>query len=337
MPASAASADELYNLKIVSTPDLAGRHAGRLRDLRASGRGRDAHTQSTLRPRTQDTARKFTQGKKTLAALVAGWAIAGIRLRRGEKNQVFVAPMNAAEARQSRIEVGRRATAWSRRQAIACSRVWATTSKTKDRKAANATVRASSATPLTSWTRRFFDERRVTFRCRRRVAKRATHARHYTMTSRRGRPTARHRLCVGRERERNQRSAHTSGRCRHPRAAKKLTRALGSLPTQRTRRRQWIAYVGTRHGDEAWRRHAAYGVHPAAASRPRSQNALIGPCWLAVVRVCRTFVWAADSRALLFLAQDRGTQSIYRITLNGAARKYSPRARDRAQGNATAR
>ena len=129
-----------------------------------------------------------------------------------------------------------------------------------------------------------------------------------------------------RERERNQRQWRTDvwtvpakgGR------ATKLTRSRGSAahPTF-SPDGKWIAFVGHENGDEGVAKNTHMMIVSARGGAPRSVSAAIDrpvSGWPAFASG-RSFSWAPNSKSILFLAQDRGTQAIYRATLGGRVAK----------------
>jgi dipeptidyl aminopeptidase/acylaminoacyl peptidase len=129
-----------------------------------------------------------------------------------------------------------------------------------------------------------------------------------------------------RERERNQRQWRTDvwtvpangGR------ATKMTRSLGSAAHPAfSPDGKWIAYVGHEHGDEGVAKNTHMMIVPARGGTPKPvSGSMDRPVagWPAFASG-RTFNWAPNSKALLFLAQDRGTQAIYKASLSGRVAK----------------
>lgn len=94
--------------------------------------------------------------------------------------------------------------------------------------------------------------------------------------------------------------------------ARRLTRGRGSAyypsfsPDGRS-----VAYIGHEYGNKGSGRNAHILIVPATGGEPRSLSAPLDRNVL-TFPACRSYEWQADGQALLFLAIDRGRQSIYR-------------------------
>ena len=139
-----------------------------------------------------------------------------------------------------------------------------------------------------------------------------------------------------RERERNQREWRTDVWAVPATGgpARKLTRSRGSAahPTYSPDGR-WIAFVGHENGDEGVSKNTHMMIVPARGGAPKPVSAatdrpVVG--WPAFPSG-RSFNWSADSKSLLFLAADRGTQAIYKANLSGKAAKVFDGARQRSR------
>ncbi len=274
-------------------------------------------------------ARRFTLGKKEHSPR---WSPDGRQLAfvadRGEKNQIFVAPMDGGEARQvTKAKWGVGSPAWSPDGTrIAYSARTGVFTERKERTGAD-----KNAPRVVRDLRYkldgvgFFDERRLhIFVCDVESGKETQLTRgdfydDQPAWSPNGRTIA---FASDRERERNQRQWRTDvwavasegGR------ARRLTRARGSAahPTYSPDGR-WIAFVGHENGDEGAAKNTHMMVVSARGGAPRSvseelDRAVSG--WPAFA-AGRSFNWARDSKSLLFLAVDQGRQSVYKATLSG--------------------
>jgi dipeptidyl aminopeptidase/acylaminoacyl peptidase len=278
-------------------------------------------------------ARRFTHGKKDHSPR---WSPDGKQLAfisdRGDKNQLFVAPMDGGEARQvtySKWGIGQ--PAWSpdgRRVAYSARTGDYTEPKERQGTQRNAPrVLRDLRYKLDGVG--FFDERRLHI-----FVVDVESGEETQLTSGdyfddqpgwspNGRNIA---FASDRERERNQRQWRTDvwtvpakgGR------ATKLTRSLGSAahPTY-SPDGKWVGYVGHENGDEGVAKNthmmvvAARGGVPKAISAPIDRPVAGWPAFAAG----RSFSWTSNSKSLLFLAQDRGTQAIYKATLGGKVAK----------------
>ncbi|MEO8456880.1 MAG: S9 family peptidase [Chloroflexota bacterium] len=327
--------DDLYNLKIVSDSQISPDGSQVAYVMSWPDRDADENRFAIFIAATdgKTPTRQFTQGKKDHSPR---WSPDGKSLAfvsdRGDKNQVFVAPMNGGEARQvTHTKWGVGQPAWSPDgKEIAYSARVGDHVESKDKRGSERNVpRVVRDLRYKLDGVGFFDERRMHIFVVDVVSgeeTQLTRGDYYDdqpAWSPNGKTIA---FTSDRERERNQRQWRTdvwtvpaSGG-----AAKKLTRSLGSAahPTY-SPDGKWIAYVGHEHGDEGVAKNTQMMVIPSrggvpAAISERIDRPVAG--WPAFASG-RSFVWAADSRALLFLAQDRGTQSIYRTTLNGRSTK----------------
>jgi dipeptidyl aminopeptidase/acylaminoacyl peptidase len=327
--------DDLYLLKNVSDPQVSP--DGRVVAYVVSWPDRaDDETRFSVHVAAMDgrtPARRFTHGKKDHSPR---WSPDGKQLAfvsdRGEKNQLFVAPMDGGEARQvTRSKWGVSQPAWSSDGTrIAYSARAGEWTEVKERKGADKNVpRVVRDLRYKLDGVGFFDERRVhIFVCNIESGKETqlTRGDYYDdqpAWSPNGRTIA---FVSDRERERNQRQWRTDvwtvpangGR------AHKLTRSRGSgaHPAYSLDGR-WIAFVGHENGDEGAARNTHMMLVPARGGSPRSVSAatdrpVVG--WPAFPSG-RSFNWSADSRSILFVAADRGTQAIYRANLSGKAVK----------------
>jgi dipeptidyl aminopeptidase/acylaminoacyl peptidase len=102
--------------------------------------------------------------------------------------------------------------------------------------------------------------------------------------------------------------------------ARKVTRSRGAAahPTFSPNGRQ-IAYVGHEHGSGGFAANVHLMVVATAGGAPRPVSAAIDRSvsgWPAFASG-RTFHWTPDGKSLLFLAVDRGTQSVFRADTQG--------------------
>jgi len=333
MPQSAASRRRTLQPEDRLRRQISRRHAGRLL-ISAPDRTRTRRATHLRCAHGRKTPRGSSRRQEDIAALSPdGQSRHSSRPRREEP--VFVA-MNGGEARRSRTRSGSGNRVVADGKRIACS-ARGDYVETRTARAANATVRASSATSATSWTASAF--RRATrphLRCRRRVRRKRSNSRAATttMTSRRGAPTARPSPCVG-PRARAQPAPVAHRRLDGAgirRAAKKLTRALGSAATNYSPDGKWIAYVGHEHGDEAWRRTRSY-VRPIPRRHPDAITERIDrPVLAGVVRVWPHIV-CSRLAALLFLRRTAARSHLPHHA-ERPQHKYSPATRDRNSTNA---
>ena len=327
--------DDLYLLKNVSDPQVSP--DGRLVAYVVSWPDRaDDETRFSVYLAAMDgrtPARRFTHGKKDHSPR---WSPDGTQLAfvsdRGEKNQLFVAPMDGGEARQvTHSKWGVSQPAWSPDGTrIAYSARTGDYVESKERKGADKNVpRVLRDLRYKLDGVGFFDSRRVhIFVCDVESGKETqlTRGDYYDdqpAWSPNGRTIA---FVSDRERERNQRQWRTDvwtvPATGGP--ARKVTRSRGSAahPTYSPDGR-WIAFVGHENGDEGAAKNTHMMIVPARGGAPRSVSAatdrpVVG--WPAFPSG-RSFNWSPDSKSLLFLAADRGTQAIYRATLSGKAAK----------------
>ena len=274
-------------------------------------------------------ARRFTQGKKDHSPR---WSPDAKRLTfvsdRGEKSQLFIAPMDGGEARQvTHSKWGAGQPAWSPDGTrIAFSARTGDYIEPKERKG------TERNTPRVLRDLRykldgvgFFDERRLHIFVVDVESGKETQLTDgdYFDDQPSWSPTGRTiAFSSDRERERNQRQWRTDvwtvpakgGR------ATKLTRSLGSAahPTF-SPDGKWVAYVGHEHGDEGVAKNTHMMIVPARGGTPKPVSSSIDrpvSGWPAFASG-RSFCWTPNSKLLLFLAQDRGTQAIYKATLAG--------------------
>ena len=274
-------------------------------------------------------ARRFTHGKKDHSPR---WSPDGRSLAfvsdRGEKSQLFVAPMDGGEARQvTHAKWGISQPCWSPDGTrVAYAARTGDYTETKDRKGSEKNA------PLVIKDLRykmdgigFYDSRRMHIF----VCDVATGAETQVTSgdyfddqpswSPDGRTIA---FVSDRERARNRRHWRTDVWVVAAKggSARKLTRSLGSAAHPAfSPDGKWIAFVGHENGDEGSAKNTHMMVVPANGGMPRSvSDALDRPVsgWPAFASG-RSFCWARDSKALLFIAGDRGRMSIYRANLSG--------------------
>jgi dipeptidyl aminopeptidase/acylaminoacyl peptidase len=278
-------------------------------------------------------ARRFTEGKKDYSPR---WSPDGRQLafisERGEKNQLFVAPIGGGEARQvTKAKWGISSPAWSpdgKRIAYA-----ARTGKwidPKERKGAEKNApRVLRGLRYKLDGVGFFDERRLhLFVCDVATGEaRQITAGDWDDEQPAWSPDGKTIVFVSdRERDRHNRHWRTdvwrvsaSGG-----KATRLTRALGSAahPTY-SPNGQHIAFVGHENGDEGSAKNSHLMLITPRGGVPKSLSvSLDRPAsgWPAFA-AGRAFNWSRDSKSLLFLAGDRGTQALYRATLSGKCQR----------------
>jgi dipeptidyl aminopeptidase/acylaminoacyl peptidase len=327
--------DDLYSLKTISDPQLSP--DGRLVAYVLSQPDRESdETRFSIWLAATDgrtPARRFTQGKKDHSPR---WSPDGKSLAfisdRGEKNQLFVAPMDGGEARQlTQAKWGVGQPAWSPDgDRIAYSARTGDYTEQKERKGSERNApRVLRDLRYKLDGIGFFDERRLhifVVDVESGEETQLTDGDYYDdqpSWSPNGRTIV---FTSDRERERNQRQwrtdvwtvASTGGR------AKKLTRSLGSAAHPAfSPDGKWVAYVGHEHGDEGVAKNTQMMVISARGGRPKPISESIDrpvAGWPAFA-AGRTFNWSPNSKSLTFLAQDRGTQAIYRATLAGRVAK----------------
>jgi len=278
-------------------------------------------------------ARRFTHGKKDHSPR---WSPDGKQLAfvsdRGERNQLFVAPMDGGEARQvthSKWGVGQ--PAWSPDGTrIAYSARTGDYTEPKERQGTERNApRVVRDLRYKLDGIGFFDERRVHI-----FVADVESGEEMQLTSGdyfddqpswspNGRTIA---FVSDRERDRNQRQWRTDVWTVSAKGGRptKLTRSLGSAahpafsPDGKS-----IAYVGHEHGDEGVAKNTHMMIVPARGGVPKPVSASTDrpvAGWPAFASG-RTFSWAPNSKSLLFLAQDRGTQAIYKASLSGRVAK----------------
>ena len=279
------------------------------------------------------SARRFTQGNKDHSPR---WSPDGRHLAfvsdRGEKNQLFVAPLDGGEARQlTKAKFGISNPSWSPNgKRIA---YMARTGEYKETKERNPVEKAS---PRVIRDLRykldgigFFDERRTHIFV---VDVETGEVRQITdgdwyddqpTWSPDGKQIA---FVSDREPKRHQRQWRSdiwilpaSGG-----QARKITRSRGAAvsPAFSPDGRQ-IAFIGHEHGDAGGAKNIHLMVAPDAGDAPRSVSASLDrPVAGWPPAGGRTFEWTRDGRALVFIAGDRGTMAIYRAGVqNGSVTK----------------
>jgi len=278
-------------------------------------------------------ARRFTQGNKDHTP---SWSPDGRYLAfvsdRGEKNQLFVAPLGGGEARQvTKAKYGISNPAWSpdgKRVAY-----MARTGEYKEPKE-RSPVEKSAPRVIRDLRYKldgigFFDERRThifTIDIETGKENQITDGDWYDdqpAWSPDGKQIA---FISDREPERNQRQwrsdlwvvSANGGR------ARKLTRSLGTAVSPAfSPDGRHVAFIGHEHGDEG----SAKNIHlmsvPAQGGEPRSVSAPIDrPVAGWPPAGGRTFEWTPGGDALLFIAADKGTMALYRAgTQNGSVSK----------------
>ena len=327
--------DDVYQLKNVSDPQVSPDGTQVAYCLSWPDRDSDStHVSVYVAPLNgRAPARRFTHGTKDHTPR---WSPDGRYLAfvsdRGEKPQLFVAPLGGGEARQiTKRKWGVSAPAWSPDG----SRV-AFTARTGRFTPPNERKGLEKAAPIVVRDLRykldgvgFFDRRRTHIF----VAdiesgeqKQLTDGDYFDdhpAWSPNGRTIA---FVSDRERHRNQRQWRTDvwavpaagGRPR------KLTRSRGSASHPAySPDGKYVAYAGHEHGDEGTARNPHLMLVSARGGAPRSLSASTDrpvagwpPFWAG-----RTFNWAPNSRSVYFMAADRGTVAIYRAGLRGDAQK----------------
>ncbi|HEY8171580.1 MAG TPA: hypothetical protein VIH21_00710, partial [Dehalococcoidia bacterium] len=100
--------------------------------------------------------------------------------------------------------------------------------------------------------------------------------------------------------------------------ARKLTRSRGAanFPSFSPDGR-WIAFAGHEHGEAGSAKNthimvvpSSGGAAPRSVSAPLDQTLGGGP-------TARPFTWSSDSKSIIFLAQERGTMPLYRASVSG--------------------
>jgi dipeptidyl aminopeptidase/acylaminoacyl peptidase len=326
--------DDIYLLKNVTDPQISP--DGKQVAYCLSGPDRESdetHISVYVAPLAADApARRFTFGKKDHSPR---WSPDGRYLAfvsdRGEKSQIFVAPLNGGEPRQvTHAKWGVGQPAWSPdSKRVAYSARTGDYTEPKERKGVEkAAPRVVKALRFRLDGIGFFDERRMHIF----VAdiesgeeKQLTSGDYFDdhpAWSPNGRTIA---FVSDRGRNRNDRLWRTDVWTVPARGgrARKLTRSRGSAanPTYSPDGR-FIAYAGHENGDD-FAKNAHLMLIPARGGASRSlsaevdQNVLGWPAFA----FGRAFNWSPDSRSICFLALDRGTIAIFRSDLKNAARK----------------
>jgi dipeptidyl aminopeptidase/acylaminoacyl peptidase len=278
-------------------------------------------------------ARRFTQGNKDHTPR---WSPDGRYLmfvsERGEKNQLFVAPIDGGEARQvTKAKYGISNPAWSPDGKHVA--YMARTGEYKETKEKTA-VEKSAPRVIRDLRYKldgigFFDERRThifTIDIETGKENQVTDGDWYDdqpAWSPDGKQIA---FVSDRERERHQRQWRSDlwvvpaggGK------ARKLTRSKGTAVSPAfSPDGRHIAFIGHEHGDEGSAKNIHLLVVPAQGGQPRSVSApLDRPVAGWPPAGARTFEWTRKGDGLLFLAGDRGTVALYRAgTQNGSVSK----------------
>ncbi len=277
-------------------------------------------------------ARRFTFGKKDHSPR---WSPDGRYLAfvadRGEKNQIFLAPLDGGEARAlTKQTYGAGDPVWSPDgKRIACV---ARTGTYKESKARSA-IEKSAPRVIRHLRYRldgigYFDERRThifVVDVATGEATQMTEGDWYDQQpswSPNGKAIA---FSSDRERKRHDRMfrsdvwvvASKGGR------ARRITRGRGavSFPAFSPGGR-YIAFIGHEYGDDSEARHSHLMiVSPSGSGAPRSLSAPIDRA-INAYPPARHYAWLPSSKAVIFLAADRGTVSLYRAGIsNGTVKK----------------
>jgi dipeptidyl aminopeptidase/acylaminoacyl peptidase len=274
-------------------------------------------------------ARRFTYGKRDHTPR---WSPDGRLLAfvsdRGEKSQLFLAPMDGGEARQlTHAKWGVSQPAWSPDGTkIAYSARTGEYTEPKERKGLEKNApRVIRDLRYKMDGIGFYDSRRMhIFVCDVKTGEETQitdgdYFDDHPAWSPDGRTVA---FISDRERTRNKRHWRSDVWVAPAKGgmARKLTRSLGSAahPTY-SRDGKWIAFVGHENGDEGSAKNTHLMIVPSRGGAPRSlSEALDRPAagWPAFASG-RAFNWSRDSRSVYFIAGDRGKQSVYKANLSG--------------------
>ncbi|MEO6196604.1 MAG: S9 family peptidase [Dehalococcoidia bacterium] len=330
--------DDLYLIRQVSDPQVSP--AGDTAAYVVSWFERDSdETQSAvwivaLRGKAS-APRRFTQGTKDHSPR---WSPDGRYLAfvsdRGEKNQVFVAPLEGGEARQvtSTLWGVSGAPAWSPDGAsFSYAARTGDFTERKDRKGAE----KNAPRVITDLRYKldgigFFDERRMhIFVCDVDTgAERQLTTGDYYDGEPAWSPDGKSIAFVSdRERSRHQRQFRSDAWIVPAKGGRprRLTRARGAAsgPTF-SPDGKWLAFVGHEQGDEGGAKNVHLMVVPANdAAAPRSlSTSLDRPAagWPALAG--RAVNWTADSKSVMFLVSDRGTQVICQANLSARSKAH---------------
>ncbi len=322
--------EDIYLLLSVSDPQLSpdGKHVAYTVawNDRESDKAQSAVCVAPVEGRQR--ARRFTQGIRNHSPR---WSPDGRYLAfvsdRGEKNQLFLAPLEGGEPRQvTKAKFGISQPAWSPdgKRVAYVARVGDYTEREERSPVEKSAPRVIRDLRYKLDGIGFFDERRL-------------HV--FTVDIESGEETQvtdgswndehpswspdgqRIAFVSDRERERNQRHwrtdvwvvPSTGGR------ARKITRSKGSASYPAfSPDGHWIAFVGHEHGDAGLAKNAHLLIVPTNGGRPpRSVSAPIDRPVVGwpLALLGRTVAWLADGRGLVFLAGDRGTQALYQAGL----------------------
>ena len=326
--------DDLYELKNVSDPQVSPDGTQVAYSVSWPDRDSDStHIAIYVAPlKGRGTARRFTHGTKDHTPR---WSPDGRYLAfvsdRGDKSQLFVAPLGGGEARQvTRRKWGISAPAWSPDgSSVAFVARTGTFTPPKQRKG------LEKAAPIVLRDLRFkldgvgfFDRRRTHIFVadiesgEQKQLTRGDYFDDHPAWSPNGRTIA---FVSDRERQRNQRQFRTDV-WTVPAAGdrpRKLTRSRGSAahPTFSPDGTH-VAYVGHEHGDEGVAKNPHLMLVSARGGAPRSLSAATDrPVAGWPFSLGQAISWAPNSRSVYFLAADCGTVAIYSAGLKGDAQK----------------
>ncbi len=326
--------DDIYLIRTVSDPQVSPDGTQVAYCLSWPDRDSDStHVAVYVAPLNRRApARRFTHGTNDHTPR---WSPDGRYLafvsERGEKSQLFVAPLGGGEARQvTKRKWGISGPAWSPDG----TRV-AFTARTGRFTPPNERKGAEKAAPIVLRDLRykldgigFFDRRRTHIFVadidsgEQNQLTRGDYFDDHPAWSPNGRTIA---FVSDRERDRNQRQWRTDvwtvpAAGGHPR---KLTRSRGSAahPAYSPDGKH-VAYVGHEHGDEGVAKNPHLMLVPARGGTPRSLSASTDrPVAGWPFSLGQAISWTPNSRSVCFLAADRGTVAIYRAGLRGDAEK----------------